>query len=588
MTWQAWLTLATTLGALAVMATDRVGPDKTMVGAVAILVLTKVITPAQALAGFASDGMVTVALLFVVAAGIRRSGALGALSQRVLGAPRSVAGAQLRLMLPVATMSAFVNNTPLVAMLLPEVRDWARSRGIAPSRLLIPLSYAAILGGVCTLIGTSTNLVVDGLLRQSGRPGLAFFAISPLGIPFALAGILFVVVLGRLLLPDRAQGAMPLADPRSFTAVFGVEANGPLVGKRLGDVSVPDVAAFVPIEIERDGALVPAPRPEEVLRADDRLVVRAAVDEVQALERVPGLVPVADHPFTREGNRARVLVELVVSAHCPLVGQVVGTGAFRRLYDGAIVAIARHGERVVSRREGGWRLAAGDTLLVEASDDFLALHLNNPDFYLVTSHGRVEPAARWHRPVSLLVFFAMVGCAASGLLDMFEAALAAAVVFLASGILTWRQAQSDVDWSVLLVIATSFGLSAALEESGAALGVATAVVSIGAGSPWLTLALLYIATVITTEIVSNNAAAALMLPIALSAAAALGVDYMPYVITIMVGASAGFATPIGYQTHMMVYGAGGYRFSDFARIGVPLGLFLAALVVLAAPILWPL
>ena len=186
------------------------------------------------------------------------------------------------------------------------------------------------------------------------------------------------------------------------------------------------------------------------------------------------------------------------------------------------------------------------------------------------------------------VLAAMVGCAATGLTGMFEAALGAALVLLATGIITWRQAQSDVDWSVLLVIATAFGLSAALEESGAAAGVGAAIVVLGTDSPWLTLALLYLATVITTEVVSNNAAAALMLPIALSAAAQLGVHYMPYVIVVMVGASAGFATPIGYQTHMMVYGAGGYRFSDFARIGVPLGITLAALVILAAPILWPL
>ncbi len=327
MTWQAWLTLATAIGALTAMATDRVSPDKAMVGSVAILVLTGVVTPARALAGFASEGMVTVALLFVVAAAIRRSGALGALSQRFLGAPRTVVGAQLRLMFPVVAMSAFINNTPLVAMLLPEVRDWARSRGIAASRLLIPLSYAAILGGVCTLIGTSTNLVVDGLLKQAGYPGLGFFEITPIGIPFALVGILFVVAAGRALLPDRAQGASPLADPRSFTAVFGVEGPGPLVGRRLGDVSVPDLPGINPIEIERDGVLVPAPRPDEVLQAGDRLVVRVGIGEVRALERTPGLVPVADHPFTREGNRRRLLIELVVSNHCPLVGQVVGTGA---------------------------------------------------------------------------------------------------------------------------------------------------------------------------------------------------------------------------------------------------------------------
>ena len=588
MTWQAWLTLATALGALAAMATDKVSPDRAMVAAVAILVLAGVVPPARALAGFANEGMMTVALLFVVAAGIRRSGALGAISQRILGRPRTAAGAQVRLMLPVAAASAFVNNTPLVAMVLPEVRDWARARGFAPSRLLIPLSYAAILGGACTLIGTSTNLVVHGLLQQAGYPGLGFFDLAPMGIPFALGGILFVVAFGRVLLPDRAQGAMPLADPRAFTAVFGVDPTGPLAGKRLGDVAIPDVPVLNPIEIERGEAIIPAPRPDEVLRAGDRLVVRAAMGEVQALERAPGLVPVADQPFTRGGNQRRVLVELVVSAHCPLVGQVVGTGAFRQRYDGAIVAVARHGERAVARREGGWVLAAGDTLLVEASDDFLALHLTNPDFYLVTSHGRVEALASWHRPFSLLVFLAMVTCAATGLLGTFEAALGAALVFLVSGVITWRQAQEDVDWSVLLVIATAFGLSAALEQSGAAAGAAGALVALGSGDPWVTLAMVYVATVIATEIVSNNAAAALMLPIALSAATAIGSPYMPYVMAVIIGASAGFATPIGYQTHMMVYGAGGYRFSDFVRIGVPLGIFLAALTLVIIPILWPL
>lgn len=588
MSWQAWLTLVTVFGALAVMATDKVTPDRATVGALAILILTGVITPARALAGFASEGMMTVAVLFVVAAAIRRSGALSAISQRILGSPRTAAGAQLRLMAPVAAASAFINNTPLVAMLLPEVRDWARARGVAPSRLLIPLSYAAILGGVCTLIGTSTNLVVHGLLQQAGYPGLGFFDLTPIGLPFALVGILFVVALGRVLLPDRAQGAMPLADPRAFTAVFGVDPAGPLVGKRLGDVSIPDVPVFNPIEIEREGEFVPAPRADEVLRPGDRLVVSAAMGEVQALERAPGLLPVADRAFTREGSRRRVLLELVVSDHCPLVGQVVGTGAFRQMYDGAIVAVARHGERVVARREGGWQLEAGDTLLVEASDDFVALHLNNPDFYLVTSRGRVEPLAHWHRPFSLIVFLAMVTCAATGALGIFEAALGAALALLLSGVITWRQAQHDVDWSVLLVIATSFGLSAALENSGAAAGVAGGLVALGAESPWLTLALLYLATVITTEVVSNNAAAALMLPIALSAATALGGSYMPYVVAVTIGASAGFATPIGYQTHLMVYGAGGYRFSDFVRIGVPLGIVLGLLVVLTIPMVWPL
>lgn len=568
------------------MASDRISPDKVMVLTLATLVLGGIIDAEHALKGFANEGMITVALLFIVAAAMRRSGAFSTVTRHLFGQPRSVAVAQLRLMAPVAALSAFVNNTPLVAMLLPLVRDWARARGVAPSRLLILLSYGAILGGVCTLIGTSTNLVVNGLLQDAGFPSLHFFEIGKLGVPFAVAGIIFCVLMGRLLIVDRQAGDLPLADVRAYTAIFAVAPNGPLVGKRLGDVTVPDAPSLNPIEIERVDEIVPAPRQDEILRAGDRLVMSAVASDIITLERMVGLEPVAEHDYSRDSNKNRALVELVISDHCPLVGTIVGQGRFRRHYDAAIVGIARHGERIVRRRQGGWLLAAGDTLLVEASPDFLALHRTNADFYLVTSHGVVEPVARWHRAFGFFVFMAMIACASTGLLTMFEAALAAAVIVVAAGVISWREAQEDVNWSVLVMIATSFGLSAALETTGAAAMIGGAIVDVG-GGPWMTLALVYLATVVTTEIVSNNAAAAMMLPIALASASAVGASYMPFVMVVMIGGSAGFASPIGYQTHLMVYGPGGYRFTDFARIGIPLGIVLAAVVIGLAPLIWP-
>jgi di/tricarboxylate transporter len=584
MSWEAIFTLCVAVGALVIMATDRASPDKTLLGALAVLLLSGVLTTKQALAGFANEGLATIAVLFIVAAAVRRTGALAAASARVLGRPKSVLAAQLRLMIPVAGLSAFVNNTPLVAMLLPEVRDWARRSGVAPSRLLIPLSYAAILGGVVTLIGTSTNLVVDGMMRQSGLPGLGFFDLTWVGLPVALIGIALCVLLGRRLLPDRQDRDMPFADPRAFTAEFTVVPGGPFDGKRLADVVIPDLPGLHPIEILRDGGAVPAPRAEEQLRAGDRLVVSLAVGHVLALHRTPGL-DAADSTYSREVSGSRALIELVVSDGCPLVGKTVGDGSFRRHYDAAVVAVARHGERVNTSEP--WILRTGDTLLVEASADFLALHRTSPDFYVVTDYGEVRPARQWHRIASVAAFGAMALLAALGVCSMLEAGVGAAIFLLGARVVSWTDVRDDINWGVLLTIAASLGVGTALEVSGGAKLVGDAIASVGTSEPWLALALVFGGTVLLTEMVTNNAAAAMMLPVGLAAASRLGVSHMPFVMAVMFAASASFATPIGYQTNLMVYGPGGYRFSDFMRMGIPLTVLLGAVTLVLTPIFWP-
>ncbi len=588
MTIDGWLAVSATAGALIAMAAARVSADRALVGALAALVLARAVDPGRALAGLSNEGVATVALLFVVAAAVRRSGALGAIVGRVLGAPRGALGAQIRLMLPVAGLSAFLNNTPVVAMLIPAVRRWANERGIAPSYLLLPLSYAAIVGGMCTLIGTSTNLLVDGLLAEAGHAHLGMFWIAAIGVPAAVAAIVVVALFGRALLPRRGASDMPLADPRRFTADMVVEPRGPLVGRRIGDIAVPGLRAFAPVELQRGDAVVAAPRSDQVLAGGDRLVFAAPSAEILAVHRVAGLSPVHAHDGAGRRGPAAQLVEAVVGPRCPLIGRGVGDGSFRRRYGAAVIAVARDGERTDAESLGAWELEVGDTVLLEADPAFVDRQRYASDLILVSDHGRPMSHARWHAWFSVAVVVAMAAAAASGIASMLVAALAAACVLMLARVATWDELASDIEWRVLLAIVAALGLGAALTDSGAASAIAHGIVGLGGSSPWLVLAMVYLATAVATELVTNNAAAVLMLPIALDTAAELGASWPAFVAVVMIAASASFVTPIGYQTNLMVYGPGGYRFGDFARFGFPVAVVVAAVAIGLAPILWPL
>lgn len=583
MTPAAWLSLAATVAALAAMAWFRVAAERALAVALAGLVLLGVITPERALAGFANGGVATVALLFLVAAGVRRSGALDSVLHRVLGRRSSPLLAQLRLMIPTAGVSAFLNNTPVVAMLLPEVRRWAHEHDVAPSQLLLPLSYAAIIGGMCTLIGTSTNLLIDGLLVERGFPHLGIFWITPIGVPAALAAVVVIALFGRKLLPRRRVGELPLADPRQFTAELVVEADGPLVGKRLREIVVPGLRQFAPVEIRRDEAVIAAPRMDEPLDAGDHLIFAAPSAEVLAVHRVVGLSTV--HGAAQQGPSG-ALIEAVVGPRCPLVGSEVGDGSFRAQLGAAVIAVARDGERMSSARLGTWELTVGDSLLLEADPGFIERHRYGSELYLVSDHGRPIAHASWHGAFSLVVVTLMAVAAALGWCSMLFAALCASCALVLGRVISWTELSDEVEWRVLLAIVCALGLGAALEDSGAAGALARGLVGLG-GSPLVSLGMIYLATALTTELVTNNAAAVLMLPIALDTAGKLEVSVLPFVAVVMIAASASFLTPIGYQTNMMVYGAGGYRFGDFVRIGAPVSVAVAIVTLLVTSVWLP-
>lgn len=564
------------------MATGRLAPERALLGAVVVLVLLGVLDPVRALAGASNGGVATVAVLFVVAAAVRRSGALSAILHRVLGSPRTLLWAQVRLVFPVAALSAFLNNTPIVAMLVPDVRRWADHGGISPSTLLMPLSFAAILGGMCTLIGTSTNLLIDGLLAERGLGHLGIFWITPLGVIAAAVGLLALLVLGRRLLPERRADDLPLAD-RRLSVELVVDPDGPLVGRTLASVHVPGLRAFAPLEVRRGKSIVSAPRPDVVLGGDDRLLFAAPSAEVLQMQRLDGLSPITEPSSGPRGT----LVEVVVTHQCPIVGREVGDGTFRQHYGAAVVAVGRDGHPAVPTSVASWRLEAGDILLVETDDEFVERHRFGGDLVVVSDHGRARPHAAWHPGLSLLVVVAMAGVAAIGLTSMLVAAVAASAVLVAARVTTWEELADDIEWHVLLAIVAALGLGAALTDTGAAAALAGGLVQLGGQSPWLVLAVVYLATVVTTEMVTNNAAAVLLLPIALDAATRLGVSWMPFAAVVMVGASASFVTPIGYQTNLMVMGPGGYRFGDFARLGTPVALAVGVATITVAPLVWP-
>ena len=583
---QAWLSLSVVLGVVGLLGFSKLSADLVFMGGLTLLLVAGVVTPGEALAGFSNQGMITVAALYVVVVGLRETGGIAWLAQYLLGRPRSLLGAQLRVMLPVTVMSAFVNNTPVVAMLIPAVSDLAKRHNFAPSKLMIPLSYAAIFGGTTTLVGTSTNLVVNGLIvEQLGLPSLGMFDLTLVGLPVALVGLVAIALLGRRLLPDRQPARSLFENPREYTVEMLVPEGSPLIGKTVEGAGLRHLPELYLVEIDRNGQIIPAVSPSENLLAGDRLVFAGVIESVLELQKLRGLQVATEQIFKLDAPRSeRVLTEAVVSDSCPLVGKTIRDGRFRSLYNAVVIAVARGGARL-NKKIGDIVLSPGDTLLLETLPNFALQQRNSRDFFLVSSVADSAPLRHERAFVALGLLLALVVAVTAGA-DILYAALVAAVLTVATGCCNATEARRGVDWNVLVVIAASFGLGRALEVTGAASVVATGLANLAGPQPWLNLALVYLVTALFTALITNNAAAVLMFPIVLGLAQNLEVSVMPFIITIMMAASASFATPIGYQTNLMVYGPGGYHFSDYLRIGLPLTLLLGLTALVIIPFVW--
>lgn len=589
MTVEGWITLAVIVGVLIVLIRGLLPPSAAMFSAMVALLATRVLEPEEAFAGFSNAAPITVAALYVLARAVQKSGALTPVVRNVLGDGSRPRRSLARLVVPTSIASGFFNNTPIVAMLVPQIERWADRQGRSASRYLMPLSFAAILGGTLTLMGTATNIVVSGLLQAAGEEPIGFFEVSKLGLPIAIVGLVLIIGLVPRLLPDRRSARSEAEDEvRQFTIDMVVDKSGVMDGATVESAGLRNLAGVFLASIERDGEEIAPVGPTTILHGHDRLRFVGKADLVVDLRTMPGIssseLAVTAPPDT---NRPGYF-EAVVGAASPLVGHTLRETGFRGRYQAVVLAIHRAGQRIDAKL-GEVPLRVGDTLLLLSDPEFKDRWNDRNDFLLISGTGDAPAASLTNLIAVGMVTFGIVVSAATGTVPLVTAALVGAALLIATGVLTPGEAKDAVNIDVVVTIAAAFGLANALLVSGLADTAADGLVFAfgGLGNRGVLLGVV-LATILATETITNNAAALLIYPIAVSAAASAGLDQRGIAIAVAVTASASFLTPIGYQTNTMVYGPGGYRFSDYLRLGLPITLSVVAITVGLMPILWPL
>jgi di/tricarboxylate transporter len=626
-----WIAIGTSLAVFVGLQTGRGVPtDLLFILGASFVTAVGIITPQEAFQGLANPAVVTIGALLVVAEGLRRTGVLDWVGRQLLGSIQSERGALLRLIAALVTTSTFMLNTAVVAMMAPVVVDWCRRRRISPSRLLLPVSYLAILGGTCTLVGTSTTLVANAILSSeyqqrltaddllAGDPAvnpqeledhrkftaasapMTLFEIGRVGLPCALVGSAFLFFFAPRLLPNRTDMIEQLGEQRrEYLLEMQVQPICPLIGKSVELAGLRHLPGLFLIEIDRDGEVLTPVSPHERIHSGDRLVFTGVVSTIVDLEKIPGLVPAADSTFEFHATdqHQRRLTEAVLSRTSPLIGTTVREANFRRLYNAAVVAVHRNGLRLTNKI-GNIRLEPGDTLLLQTRDEFVAAYRNSRDFYLVSSVEGWQPRLHHKAKVAACLAIGLVVWLIVGMWPGLEnlvgnlgspalAATTIAALMVASGCLRVADARGAIDIRIILTIAGALGLGHALQASGAADMIATAIVGWVGDNPYLLLIVVYLLTVLLTEMISNNAVAAMFVPLAIAVAWESGYNPRPFIMAITLAASLSFVTPIGYQTNLMVMGPGGYRPIDYVRCGTPLAIAIGITALTLIPLMWP-
>jgi len=568
---------------------EWVSPDLVAMSTLSVLLLTGLISTKEALAAFSNPGVLTVAAMFILSAALERTGvveAVGDATTKLVGRTQTLA--LFGLLVIAAVISAFINNTPVVVILTPVAIRLCHHLKVAPSKMLIPLSYGAIFGGSCTLIGTSTNLLVDGVAQNMGQPAFGLFEIAPFGIVMAVIGICYLLLTADRLLPVRETASTILQDlpTRQFLTEVIVLPDADMIGKSLEEAKLTSLQGGRVIDVLRGDESMRRHLPDVRLEQGDRLLIKTGVEGLMGLRERAGIGFDFGDKVREVSTRSTVVVEGIVGPRSAFNGRRLADFNLRRRYGVYIIAVHRHGVNLRAKLEEV-QLEVGDTVLLEGPSEGISRLVASGDLINLSKpeHTPIRRDKAW---IALGVVLAVVGLSAGDFMPIVALSIVGAVLVVVTGCLPSADTYKCIDWRILFLIIGMIPLGDAMDNTGAVKLLSETIVNIGGQyGPYIILSLVYLLALVLTEIASNNAVGVLLTPIAIGIAQQLGVDPRPFIVAVMFAASAGFALPIGYQTHMFVYGAGGYKLTDFLRIGVPLDVVFWISGSLLIPVFFP-